>query len=104
MIPDQRDTSNQFTVRFDHNFSATQHFSAYYYFNDDDNPVPFSNFQAAGANVPGFGAVTQDPSPAVEHSPHFYDWLDGGQRVSVQLFPRGARQPQPSHQHLAEFA
>ena len=59
LVPDQRDTSNQFTVRFDHNFSATQHFSAYYYFNDDDNPVPFSNFQAAGANVPGFGAVTK---------------------------------------------
>jgi outer membrane receptor protein involved in Fe transport len=58
-VPNQRDTSNQFTVRFDHSFTPTEHFTAYYYFNDDDNPVPFSNFQAAGANVPGFGAVTK---------------------------------------------
>jgi outer membrane receptor protein involved in Fe transport len=57
LVPNQNDSSNQFTVRFDHNFSATQHFSAYYYFNDDDNTQPFSNFQAAGANVPGFGAI-----------------------------------------------
>lgn len=57
--PDQSDKSNQFTVRFDHSFSATQHFSAYYYFNDDDETVPFSNFQAAGANVPGFGGITK---------------------------------------------
>jgi outer membrane receptor protein involved in Fe transport len=59
LVPDQHESSNQFTVRFDHNFSATQHFSAYYYFNDDDTTVPFSNFQAAGANVPGFGALTK---------------------------------------------
>src|SRR5579859_3540280 len=57
VVPDQRDTSNQFTVRFDHNFSATQHFSAYYYFNDDDLNEPFSFFQAAGGNVPGFGGI-----------------------------------------------
>ena len=57
VVPDQRETSNQFTVRFDHNFSATQHFSAYYYFNDDDINEPFSFFQAAGGNVPGFGGI-----------------------------------------------
>src|SRR5580704_8901702 len=57
LVPNQRETSNQFTVRFDHNFSATQHFSAYYYFNDDNTNEPFSFFQAAGANVPGFGGI-----------------------------------------------
>lgn len=55
--PDQREHSNQATARFDHNFSATQHFSAYYYFDDDSRVDPFSFFQAAGANVPGFGAI-----------------------------------------------
>jgi len=55
--PDQHDRGDQFTVRFDHNFSSTQHFSAYYYFDDDDRVDPFSNFQAAGANLPGFGGV-----------------------------------------------
>jgi hypothetical protein len=57
LVPNQREDSNQFTVRFDHNFTATQHFSAYYYFNDDDTNEPFSFFQAAGANVPGFGGI-----------------------------------------------
>jgi hypothetical protein len=56
-VPDRKDRSDQFTARFDHNFSATQHFSGYYYFTDDHRVDPFSFFQAAGANVPGFGAV-----------------------------------------------
>src|SRR5208337_3472080 len=55
--PDRKDREDQFTLRFDHNFSTTQHFTAYYYFDDDDRTDPFSNFQAAGANVPGFGAL-----------------------------------------------
>jgi outer membrane receptor protein involved in Fe transport len=55
--PDKHLRDDQFTVRFDHNFSATQHFSAYYYFDDVDRTDPFSNFQAAGANIPGFGGL-----------------------------------------------
>jgi outer membrane receptor protein involved in Fe transport len=55
--PNLIDGSNQFTMRVDHTFSASEHFSAYYYFNDDAATQPFSNFQAAGANVPGFGAI-----------------------------------------------
>jgi Carboxypeptidase regulatory-like domain/TonB-dependent Receptor Plug Domain/TonB dependent receptor len=55
--PDRDDREDQFTLRFDHNFSTTQHLTAYYYFDDDDRVDPFSNFQAAGANVPGFGGI-----------------------------------------------
>jgi len=55
--PNRKDREDQFTLRFDHTFTNTQHFSAYYYFDDDDRSDPFSNFQAAGANVPGFGAL-----------------------------------------------
>ena len=55
--PDKKDREDQFTLRFDHNFTTTQHFSAYYYFDDDDRTDPFSDFQASGANVPGFGAL-----------------------------------------------
>jgi len=51
------ENDDQFTVRFDHNFSPTQHLTAYYYFNDVNQTQPFSNFQAAGANVPGFGGL-----------------------------------------------
>lgn len=56
-IPDLIENDDQFTIRFDHNFSTTQHFTAYYYFDDVNQTQPFSNFQAAGANVPGFGGI-----------------------------------------------
>jgi len=55
--PDRKDRNDQFTIRFDHHITAAQQFSAYYFFNDDDRTDPFSNFQAAGANVAGFGAL-----------------------------------------------
>src|SRR5208337_767715 len=55
--PDKKEREDQFTLRFDHNFTATQHFTAYYYFDDDDHTDPFSDFQASGADVPGFGAL-----------------------------------------------
>lgn len=55
--PDRKDREDQFTLRFDHNFTTTQHFTAYYYFDDDNRTDPFSDFQASGANVPGFGAL-----------------------------------------------
>jgi outer membrane receptor protein involved in Fe transport len=55
--PSLIENDDQFTIRFDHNFSTTQHFTAYYYFDDVHQTQPFSNFQAAGANVPSFGGI-----------------------------------------------
>jgi Carboxypeptidase regulatory-like domain/TonB-dependent Receptor Plug Domain len=55
--PDLVENDDQFTLRFDHNFSPTQHLTAYYYFDDVNQTQPFSNFQAAGANIPGFGGI-----------------------------------------------
>ncbi len=54
-----RDRQDQATVRFDHRINDSQNFSAYYYFSDEDLFNPFNNFQAAGANVPGFGGAIQ---------------------------------------------
>ncbi len=51
------DTSDQFTVRYDYAITPAQQLSVYYYFNNDSQDEPFSNFQAAGANLPGFGAL-----------------------------------------------
>jgi hypothetical protein len=50
-----RDRNDQFTLRFDHRINDKQQFSAYYYFSDQTSFEPFNTFQAAGANVPGFG-------------------------------------------------
>ena len=55
-VPSLDDTQNQFTVRFDHHINDRQNFSFYYYFTDDSSLQPFYNFQASGANIPGFGA------------------------------------------------
>jgi hypothetical protein len=55
-VPVSADTQNQFTVRLDHHINARQNFSFYYYFTNDTNFQPFYNFQASGANIPGFGA------------------------------------------------
>ena len=53
----QHERTDQFTIRVDHKISNSQQFTAYYYFEDDGTTDPFSTFQAAGANVPGFGAI-----------------------------------------------
>lgn len=53
------DRSDQFTFRFDHHINTKQQFSAYYYFTDQLTSSPFDNFQAAGANVPGFGSISK---------------------------------------------
>ncbi len=50
------DRQDQFTARFDHKINDKQQFSAYYYFTDHKLFQPFSFFQQAGANVPGFGS------------------------------------------------
>jgi hypothetical protein len=52
---DQRD--DQFTIRYDYHINPSMLFSAYYYFTDDFHIDPFSTFQAAGANLPGFGGT-----------------------------------------------
>ena len=55
-VPVSADTQNQFTIRFDHRINQKQNFSFYYYFTNDTNFQPFYDFQASGANIPGFGA------------------------------------------------
>jgi hypothetical protein len=58
LTPPKAEYVNQFTVRFDQKLTNTQQLSVYYYFQNDSTTVPFSNFQAAGANLPGFSALT----------------------------------------------
>ena len=55
-VPVSSDRQDQFTFRFDHRINQRQNFSFYYYFTDDSNFAPFYDFQASGANIPGFGA------------------------------------------------
>jgi hypothetical protein len=55
-VPTEADNQDQFTVRIDHHINARQTFMFYYYYTDDKLLQPFYDFQASGANIPGFGA------------------------------------------------
>lgn len=55
-VPSLADNQDQFTVRLDHHINDRQTFMFYYYFTNDKLLQPFYDFQASGANVPGFGA------------------------------------------------
>jgi hypothetical protein len=61
LAADRQDTTHQFTIRLDHKITPSQQFTAYYYFNDDNNTDPFSTFQLEqpGGLVPGFGALNK---------------------------------------------
>jgi len=55
VVPVGTSNANQFTVRIDHKINDHQNFTAYYYFNDGHELDAYDTFEAAGANVPGFG-------------------------------------------------
>ncbi len=57
-VPVRSDNGIQWTARIDHKISDKHQLNIYYYYDDDALVNPFSGFEAAGANVPGFGAVT----------------------------------------------
>jgi outer membrane receptor protein involved in Fe transport len=57
-VPVQPERGDQFTVKFDHRINNSQNLSIYYYFDDHHLVSPFAQFQAAGANIPGFGSAT----------------------------------------------
>lgn len=59
-VPVSTDNGDQFTVRFDQKISSRQNFSAYYYFNDIRQFQPYNEFEAAGADVPGFGNLNDN--------------------------------------------
>ena len=55
-VPGQRDRDHQGTLRIDHVINSHQQLNFYYYADDDSLAKPFARFQAAGANIPGFGS------------------------------------------------
>jgi hypothetical protein len=59
-VPVQPERGDQFTVKIDHRINDKQNLSIYYYFDDHHLVSPFAQFQAAGANVPGFASATSE--------------------------------------------
>jgi hypothetical protein len=56
-VPTEPIRGDQMTVKVDHKINDKQNLSIYYYFNDDRTVQPFSFFELAGSNVPGFGSI-----------------------------------------------
>jgi outer membrane receptor protein involved in Fe transport len=59
-VPVQPERGDQFTVKIDHRINDKQNISLYYYFDDHSLVSPFAQFQAAGANIPGFASATKE--------------------------------------------
>jgi hypothetical protein len=59
-VPVQPERGDQFTVKIDHRINDKQNLSLYYYFDDHSLVSPFAQFQAAGANIPGFASSTKE--------------------------------------------
>lgn len=59
-VPVSRERDDQLTARVDHQFNKTHSLSVYYFFADRNIFQPFSRFQAGGAALPGFGALTRE--------------------------------------------
>ena len=55
-VPNQIVNGDQGSVKFDYRINNNQNLNVYYYINDSLTTQAFSFFQAAGANVPGFGS------------------------------------------------
>jgi hypothetical protein len=55
-VPVQSEDGIQWTARVDHKISDKHQLNVYVYFDDDALAKPFARFQAAGANLPGFGS------------------------------------------------
>jgi hypothetical protein len=93
--------TDQFTVRLDHNITPSQRFTAYYYFEDDSRTDPFSTFQAAGANLPGFDALFKTRSQQWNLS---HTWTIGSSAVNEFRFNYFRESQQSQNHPLNTFA
>jgi len=59
-VPNGDNNADQFTLRLDHRINERQQLNAYYYFTNHKQFDPFAKFESGGANLPGFGANTNE--------------------------------------------
>jgi Carboxypeptidase regulatory-like domain len=82
-VPLGHERSNQFTVKIDHEITKNQRLSGYYYFTQHYLEKPFARFQSGGANLPGFGDLTDDRVQQVNIS---HTWTIGATAVNEARF------------------
>jgi hypothetical protein len=82
-VPVGHEHSDQFTLKIDHQLTSKQHLTGYYYFTQHHLEKPFARFQAGGANLPGFGDLTDDRTQQVNIS---HTWAIGSTAVNEIRF------------------
>jgi hypothetical protein len=82
-VPLGHERSNQFTLKIDHEITKNQHLSGYYYFTQHYLAKPFARFQSGGANLPGFGDLTDERVQQVNVS---HTWTIGATAVNEARF------------------
>ena len=82
-VPLGHERSNQFTVKIDHELTKNQRLTGYYYLTDHFLAKPFARFQSGGANLPGFGDLTDERVQQVNIS---HSWTIGATAVNEARF------------------
>ena len=82
-VPLGHEHSDQFTAKIDHQLTRNQHLTGYYYFTQHHLEKPFARFQAGGANLPGFGDLTDDRTQQVNIG---HTWTIGSTAVNEARF------------------
>ncbi len=81
--PIERNRADQGTLRIDHKLTDHQQFNAYYYFDDDFLAKPFAKFEAGGADLPGFGDLTNERFQQLNLT---HTWVSGSSAVNELRF------------------
>jgi hypothetical protein len=70
IVPTSRNRLDQFTQRLDHKINEHQQLTGYYYWTDSFLFLPFSTYQASGADLPGFGGkfATRNQQASLSHT------------------------------------
>jgi hypothetical protein len=82
-VPLGHERSNQFTAKIDHELTKNQRLSGYYYFTQHYLAKPFARFQSGGANLPGFGDLTDERVQQLNVS---HTWTLGASAVNEARF------------------
>jgi len=82
-VPLGHERSNQFTIKVDHELTKNQRLTGYYYLTDHFLAKPFARFQSGGANLPGFGDLTDERVQQINIS---HTWTIGSTAVNEARF------------------
>jgi len=82
-VPLGHEDSDQVTLKIDHELTKNQRLSGYYYIENHFLEKPFARFQSGGANLPGFGDLTDERIQQLNIS---HSWTLGATAVNEARF------------------